>query len=127
MSNPTISNSALVSRERGLAVAVPVIIDGTTISADGVLKRGTVLVKSGTKYHVFVHGTDTLALDGVAILQDDVKVLAGIDIVSQSAFYEGFFLTAALLDANSAGGLVLADLTLAAGFHVVNASEIRLK
>ena len=134
MSNPVIRNTALVARERALAVAIPVVIDGSLltsgmISGDGYLLRGTILVKQGSgKYKPFVHGTDTLAADGVVILVDDLKAsTGGPDLVTNSGYYEGFFLLATLLDANSAGGLVSGDLTSAAGFHSVSANELRLK
>jgi hypothetical protein len=90
------------------------------------MPRGTVLVKSGSKWHAFVHGTDTLAADQVRILQDELKVQAGVDAFGVG-YLEGFFKLSAILDANSAGALVSGDLTTAAGFHVVEADEIRLK
>lgn len=128
MANPIITNVGLVSRNDLLAVVSHVIIDGAQISADGFLPRGTLLVKNTSgaagKWHAFVHGTDVLAADGARILQDGVKVAAGADAFA-AAYLEGFFSLSSLIDANS--GLVAGDLTVAAGFHLVEANEIRLK
>ena len=128
---PVIRNVGLLSRESQLAIPVPGIIDGADVSADGVVLRGTVLVQDGTskKFHAFVHGTDTLVKGECLILQDDVKVAAGVD-KEFSGYREGFFAAADLLDANS--GLDLADLTTAAGFYPIPAlpggsvTELRL-
>lgn len=125
MSNPIITNVGVVSRFDRMALASQVVVNGSTISADGVLARGTVLVKEGGgKYHAFVHGTDTLAADGVRILQDDLKVVAATDAFG-AAYFEGFFKLSSLIDVNS--GLVAGDLTTAAGFHLIESDEIRLK
>jgi hypothetical protein len=95
---------------------------------DGVLPRGTVICRASlsAKWHVFVNGTDTLAADLVRVLSDDVKVIAGLDAFA-AAYFEGFFSLSAIVDANVAGGLVAADLTLVAGFHKIETDEVRLK
>ena len=126
--NPIITNPGLVSRYDEFALASKLTVDGASISADGVLLRGTVLVKqsSNGKWHAFVHGTDTLAADQVRILKDELKVSAAADAYGVG-YFEGFFMLSDLLDANSAGGLLLADLTTAAGFHQIESNEVRLK
>jgi hypothetical protein len=124
--NPIITNVAVVSREAQAAIASHCTVDGATIPADAALLRGTLLVRSavGGKFHVFVHGTDVLAADMVRILKDDKRLSAGLDAMA-AAYVEGFFKLSALLDANP--GLVAADLTVAAGFHMIEVDEVRLK
>ena len=129
MANPVITNVGLVSRNDRAAFVSACIIDGASITADGVVKRGALLVKntSGalTKWHVYASG-DALVADGVRILQDDAKVVAAQDAFA-AGYLEGFFVLSALIDANSAASLVAGDLTLAAGFHMIEADEVRLK
>jgi hypothetical protein len=124
MGNPIINNVAIITRFDRLALASALIVDGATISVDGVIRRGAVLVKSSGKWHQYVHGTDVVAVDAVRILQDDVKVVAGVDAYGVG-YFEGFFSVLALKDATA--GLVDADLLLAAGFHVIETDEVRLK
>ena len=130
MTNPTIQNVGLVSRNDRFAVVSHCVVDGASIAADGVLLRGTVLVKntSGatTKWHPYVHDTDTVALDQTRILQDDTKVQAAQDAFV-AAYLEGFFTLSSIVDANSANGLLASDLLLAAGFHQIEVDEVRLK
>lgn len=131
--NPVIRNVGLVSRESQLAIPVSGVVDGSDVAADGVVLRGTILVYNGTskKYHAMVHGTDTLAKNGFLILQNDLKVFASTD-APFSGYREGFFLISDLLDANSAGSVVVGDLTTTAGFYQLNplpggsATELRL-
>jgi hypothetical protein len=129
MANPIITNVGLVSRNDRAAFKSACVIDGASITADGVLKRGTVLVKNTSgatsKWHAFASG-NVLAADGVRILEDDLKVVAGQDGFA-AGYLEGFFTLSAIVDANSASGLVAGDLTVAAGFHVIEADEVRLK
>jgi hypothetical protein len=125
MANPTITNMSITSRFEKFALASSVVIDGSEFSADASLLKGTILVKKANgKWRKFVHGTDTLALDAVRILQDEMKITAGVDAFAVG-FFEGFFRMAALSAVNS--GLVAADLTVAAGFHFIDADEVRLK
>ena len=128
MANPIITNVGLVSRNDHLAVTTKVVVDGTTISADGVLKRGSLLCRSavGGKYHLYVHGTDTAAVDKVTLLVDDVKVEAGKDAFG-AGYIEGFFKTSSIVDAMGGAPFVAGDMLLAAGFHVVESDETRLK
>lgn len=128
MANPVITNISLISRFAHLAVESAVVIDGASISADGVLPRGTLLCRAsvGGKYHAYVHGTDTVAVDMVRILKDDLKVEAAKDAFGVG-YLEGFFSLSQLLDANAAGSLVAGDLLVAAGFHKIESDEIRLK
>lgn len=129
MGNPIITNVGIVSRNDRAAFKSACIIDGASIAADGVIKRGTVLVKNTqgatNKWHAYVSG-DMLVADQARILEDEVKVVAGHDAFV-AAYIEGFFVISAIVDANSASGLVAGDLTLAAGFHVIEADEVRLK
>jgi hypothetical protein len=119
--NPTIQNQALTSRRPDLAVAVPGVIDGATVSAAGMVLRGMILVwsSSNNKYHQYLHGTDTLAKGNHLIAVDNIKVLAGVDCPF-SGYREGFFLSADLLDSNSNNSFVLADLLSAAGWSAIN-------
>jgi hypothetical protein len=121
--NPTIVNTALTSRRPDLAVGVPGVIDGSTVAADGVVLRGTILVwsSSNNKYHTWVHGTDSALAKGTFLIaQDQIMVKAGVD-QGFSGFREAFLLASDLLDANSANGVVSGDLTTAAGFYPINA------
>lgn len=128
MSNPVITNVGLVSRNDQLAVLSSCIVDGSGYAADAVIPRGALLVKNTSgalnKWHVFVHGTDVLAADGVRIAQDSIKVLALQDSFA-AAYLEGFFKLSDILDANP--GALAGDLTVAAGFHLIETDEVRLK
>lgn len=126
MANPIITNVAVVSRFYDLALASHCTIDGATIPADGVLLRGTVLVRSAVagKWHAYVHGTDVVSLGNVRILKDDQKVVAAQDAFA-AAHYKGLLKLSALVDVNP--GLVLADLLPAAGFQQLESDEIELK
>lgn len=126
MANPIITNVAVVNRFYDLALASHCTIDGATIAADGVLLRGTILVRStvGGKFHAYVHGTDVVSLGNVRILKDDQKVVASQDAFAAGHF-KGFFKFSALVDSNS--GLVLGDLLPAAGFQQLESDEIELK
>jgi hypothetical protein len=123
-----IQNVGLVNRYDQLAVRIQMICAGSQFSADGVLQRGTIMVPASGgdagKWRPFVHGTDTLAVDGVRIVVDDIKVNSGQDAFVPG-YSEGFFKFSSLQDANT--GLVLGDLTVAAGFHPTAGDEIRLK
>ena len=92
MANPKITNQALVTRNEQLAITSHITIDGTAFGSDTILPRGQVLVRSsvGGKYHVPVHGTDTLAANMVRVLQDERRVQAGVDAFA-SAYVSGFF------------------------------------
>lgn len=126
MANPVITNVAVVSRFYELALASHCTIDGATISADGVLLRGSVLVRSSVagKWHQYVHGTDSMTLGNVRILKDDQKVIAGQDAFA-AAHFKGMFKLSALVDVNP--GLVAGDLSAAAGWQVLESDEIELK
>lgn len=133
--NPVIRNVGLVSRESQLAIPIGFVVDGATISADGTLLRGTLMVYNSAngKWHSYVHGTDTLVAGEVLLCQDDTKLLSGVDAFA-SGYREGFFDVASILDANSSGAMVFADLTSAAGFVALpkgpgmsQATEVRLK
>lgn len=125
MANPIITNEALVSRHGQFALADKAIIDGLDISADGVIKKGTLLVPGTTagKWKPWVDGGAALALGQVRVVQDEIKVVAGQDAFA-APFFCGFFKRSTLMGANS--GLVDADLTAAAGFVQINADEYRL-
>jgi len=118
---PTIQNQGLVSRESQTAIPVGGVIDGTTVAANGMVLRGMVLVfsSSNNKYHQYVHGTDVLAKGNFLIAQDNIKVVAGVDMPF-SGYREGFFLLSDILDANSNNALVAADLLAVAGFTALN-------
>jgi hypothetical protein len=126
MANPTITNVAVVSRFYDLALASHCVIDGATISADGSMIRGTLLVRSAVsgKWHQYVHGTDVMSLGNVRVLKDDQKVIAGQDAFAAGMF-KGMFKLSALVDVNP--GLVAGDLLAAAGFQVLESDEIELK
>ncbi|RYZ79763.1 MAG: hypothetical protein EOP06_26585 [Proteobacteria bacterium] len=126
MPNPTITNRALVSRNAQVAFKSQTVIDGTVIAADGVLKRGQLLVKnsSGTKWHPFVIGDVPLQPGKVRILEDDQQVVAGQDKPC-SAFIEGFFIQSDIVQPSTA--LLASHLIAAAGFLLIEADEIRLK
>lgn len=126
MANPVITNVAVVSRFADRAPSSHCVIDGTTILADGSLPRGSVLVRSsvGGKWHLYVHGTDVVSLGNVRVLQDDKKVVAGLDQMA-AAHFKGYFKLSALIDSNP--GLVAGDLLLAAGFQLLETDEIELK
>jgi hypothetical protein len=121
-----IQNVALVTRYDQLAVPLSVLVDGATFTADGVLQRGTLLVlNAGSgKWHPAVHGTDTIVADQVRIMQDDMKVASGVDLMC-SAYSEGFFRLSSLVDANP--GLVIGDIPASVGFHPAGSDEVRLK
>jgi hypothetical protein len=125
--NPVITNVAIVSRFDDKALASKCIIDGAGIAADGIIPRGALLVKqsSNGKYHVYVHGTDTMALGAVRIAMDEIKVVAGQDAFA-AAFFKGYFVMSAILDANTAGGLVSGDMVAACGFRMIETDEIEL-
>ena len=127
MANPIITNVGLVSRNEQLCVASKVVLDGADIAADGVMLRGALLFKKGNgKWRQALHA-DTLVADGVRLLQDDVKVVAGQDAFG-SAYLEGFFKKSAILDAQPASAAIVAgDLTTTAGFHLIETDEYRLK
>lgn len=124
MANPIITNVAVVNRFYELALASHCVIDGTTISADGVLLRGTVLSRStvGGKWQKFTGGI--VSLGNIRILKDDQKVEAGKDAFAAGHF-KGFFKTAALLDVNPA--LLAGDFSAALGFQQLESDEIELK
>jgi hypothetical protein len=126
MANPIITNVGLVSRFAHLALASKVVLDGADISADGFLPRGAVLFKKGNGKWRQALNADTLAADGVRILEDEVKVSAGQDAFG-AAYFEGFFKLSSILDANSGAAIVAGNLTAAAGFHLIEADELRLK
>lgn len=125
MSNPVITNIGLVSRFSELAKASKMVLDGTDISADGVIPRGTLMFKKGnSKWRVALH-TDTLVAGGVRIMQDDCKVVAAVDAFA-AGYFMGFFKKQQLLDVNSGGSIVIGDLSAAAGFLLIESDEIRL-
>lgn len=119
--NPTIQNQALTSRRPDLAVAVPGVIDGATVSANGMVLRGMILVfnSGNNKYHQYLHGTDTLAKGNFLVAQDNIKVIASVDCPF-AGYREGFFLASDILDSNSNNSLVLADLLAVAGWTPIN-------
>jgi hypothetical protein len=127
MANPVITSTGLVTRFMTLALQSRVILDGADIAADGIMKRGTLVIKKvNGKWRQMLHA-DALVVDQVRILQDEVTVEAGKDAFT-AAFFKGFFALSTILTAQPAAAAIVAgDLTLAAGFHLIETDEIELK
>lgn len=120
--NPQIKNVALVSRYSQFALTSGCVLDGTLITADGIIPRGAVLVKQvGGKYKRWVTGDPALVAGSYRLATDEIKVEAAKDAFV-AGYFKGFFSLSDIIDANPS--LVLATLV---GAALIEANEIELK